>query len=461
MKLKTKLACLLMVMSLSVPTFATVSIEDTFTYENILNTIVNISNNYYAITSDNTVVANGTSVHGVEYSSVNTNGKWLHTIKSDSGSILNNIVKLGGSFYYTYALDTEGVLYYLESFVKKVDVGVGIKIRDVGEVHLKNTTTKKDTSKVYLVDDNGFLYTGNNTSFTRSFGISGVEHLVTTDLSTGGDNRYNYGLAITKDNEVYSLSAEGDVKKVSTISNVKKVFPVGTTFCVEHLNGTLSIVNTNGVVVKTITFPDDEVFLGIFWYTSGYNCLITDKNIYNYSGSSKNIEKYECVNTANSEKIKPVAIRGNFVIDEKGVYYTKDTSDMSRFGFKPVDGTDSWRNSTNIVYTNSLCNFEIPSNTILNRLESHSFDFNLVSKTKPTAFNIYYAKSEDVGTKSSWKLIESSVPESRLYQGLYETGKTDSDGIPVTGAKYLYNWSLSSSLSDNLTGIHLVVEPIY
>lgn len=452
MKLKRKLLLVVLSLTICMPSFAMVQIPDTFTYENIEDTLIG-GTNKYIIASDNTIMANGTSVQGLGNSVVNTGGLWKPVIKGANGVTLNNIVKIVYTYSSPYALDSFGNAYYISGYPQKIEIE-GVKFKDVGEIYYKNNSNDRIYLSTFLVTEDGSIYKGTGKLLSKREGLEPIESIFVTNIRSEGYSKNSSGLLLTKSKELYWLDAYGTETKVSGVTDVEEVYKGATSFYLKFTSGNVCLINLLSSVVTQVDIPKGEDFIGIF-SSSETAGLTTNKGIYILKDNS--LTKATSINTKDSSAVRPVTSKGDLAVDNQGKYYTWTLSG-TEFKFIPIDGIEEWANDNPIVTSNELANFDIPLNKIFKRLENYEFNFNLVTQDEPKQFNVYFCKNEDRNDKLKWKLIEGGVDASSLSPKVYDTGYVNASGKPITGFSYTYNWKIGN---DDLVGVHLIVEPIY
>lgn len=460
MKLKNKALCLLLLMGLSMPTFATVRVEDTFSVENIKHTLV-YNGGTYIISSDNTVRANGTAIRGASEEALNTGTNWVHLLDSKTNLPLNNVVGL--SFVYDlYLWDTSGSVYIVESskLARKLDTG-NLKFNAVTSIFHRLYSINTPSTIAFMLEDKGSIYThtvGEN-SVVKLDGIEGVKKIINTTVYSdiNAQNHSNYVVALKEDGTLYTIDVNKNIRKLENISNVKDIYLGQKTFYALLSSGKLFEITNEGTS-KQVVIPDGTSFVHMYGDKEGNIGVNLSNGSYRLSGTTlvSNSER----DSKDNHYIYPMVVAGSRILDATGKYYSFQivTNAGGRFLYSDLAGVSSWVNGEAIVPNSETGRFKIDIDTIYKRSDSLDIIFDLVTKKTPRAFNIYYAKSEDIPYKAKWTTIENNVDAIYLNPKPYSRNFTGASNTQLDGLEYTYNWKIGNA---DLLGVHLIVEPIY
>ena len=484
---KKLLAMLLLattITSIPLPTEAKpyVEVADTFTYNNANSIAVKLGNTIYMVTADNGIVAKGTDAYGVSTTSkVDTQGEWRQLIKNAQGDRYTNVVGLEIHNNVLVIKTNTGELYSLGGTYY------------VPALYGSTYTHKTSSSRMKLtasISDNVVNFSGSATHYRSGSGTFTKTIKDTLDLGTGTVHKLNtmmYNkdantsidgvstvLVLTEDDKLYRcyVTGTGSQTDSTTGMNIKGlVFNSIKDFKIKSLSeftaqiltnkGTLFTYDTKNNTSVNNTFSKDgkDITQNIF-VTSILNSnepgtlavVKTNEGIFVQDPSTQSSFIY----SAELTNIKPVSIGSNYLIAESGHLYTTDTtndwSNPTKHDFQ------DWQYENPIMPSEELANFEITANKLYGRKDSFDLTFNLITARKPTAFNLYYVKSENIGDKSKWETIASSIPYESFTAVEEDTGYITSAGRPVVRTKYTYNWN--TELGD-LTHIQIIAEPIY
>lgn len=442
-------------------------IEDTFTFNNISDTLDGDTTKQFIISSTNNVKVKGTNLYGVGDTLINSD-KWMTIIEDSSGSYMRGVVKIdygtSGGIDSLILLNNVGEAFSLTAnskYPQKIEMST--KVVDILSTHCYNSYG--EVIRNYLVDENGDLYYTDD-SGTKLTKVNIEDNVVSIAKTISGRNSWNTDftriLALTDKGEVYSVveTSKGvlDVTK-TPLKNVTNIYDsikgLANKYPIKYTNGNIKLYDATTFKVSDIQIGGsmlDNRILNIVTDTDSSTSFIsTPDGVYVF-------ENGIAVKT-NITQV-PVAVSTDIVLCSDGKYYTISGQGVNTTLTLLNDYNDiiNWVNENPIVSNIELANFKIDNDSVFRRKDSYDIEFSLVTKEQPKAFNVYYAFTSDINDISKRVLIEQNVPYSSLNPTEYDTGYTDSLGNKVVGKTYTYNWKIGNEL---LTDIQLIVEPIY
>lgn len=467
--------------SLIVPldkTFTIDNIEDTFTMTTT-NTISKLSSTYF-IDNTNTVRAIGSSIYGAGGAVVNST-EWVPIVKDSVGTLLDKIVKVKlANTYDVYFIDSDGNLYYtgnlgfnpytgktgVKTLATRVD---GLpKIADVATPKIcKNSA---ESSALLLTADGDLYYSSYGNSAKRINGDIKFKRVIDWNTSLG------YGRAISKDGKLYRHTGTSVVPFLDSqgnhVSNISDAFCYSPTGDMYLLTESGEIYRTLNNIIERVNFIDSS---GLTVYPFVEKILENNQ----YNNTKHNTHLKTSLGTFSLDgltatyvdlEFNPVAYEDfianreiGMFIDDRGNIHAKGENTNGWLGDVPSDSTtynsyrEPWMNDNPIVSDVVLANFNIDMNNVLDR-GNLEVKMSCITEKEPTAFNLYYALSEDILDRSKWVSIESGVPVSELSPVEYDSGYTDNAGNKLIGKTYTYTWKTGS---EYMVGIRIIAESVY
>lgn len=496
MKIARKLTALMLLATLSLPISnlsakPIVEHEDTFTHENATYIYTTLGNAEYMIDSVNGVRGRGAGVYGLSSKGTVNTSEWKPLLKSEEGDLFTNAVHLtnrqdgyivistddgesyllGNAYNLPVKADKTNTLgneCYSSEYAndyrivfttvlgnESIIFGGSATVSSVQSTHTRTYKGKYDISDLDIKEMQNFAYNTVKSGAYSDKARGGAYLLlengdVLMTIVYGHNNTTNVTVDVAKPSIKFS-----GIKDF----NIPAYMTQYTDFLTDK--GTLFRYDSYNDKKESYTYTKDgtDVTANIYVHSilgsdrkTGATVLDTNLGVFYKASPTATEFTYNAILT----ELKPVDVGSKHIISQSGHLY-KTLNDFD-WGNLVKEEFEDWQYNNPIVPSSTLANFDVVSNGIYDREKTFDIKFSLVSLVEPSAFNLYYVKSEDINDKSKWNNIESNISYNELNPVDVELDYTLSDGSKVRSTEYGYTWD--TTIGD-MTHIQIIEEPIY